>query len=68
MGEEQSDPAKLLLERQSLTLELDAVITKDMRPNVGLGGYLQIRVSEFEDDLWVSDWEAVLCTEYADAE
>ena len=60
MGVEQADAAQLLLERQGLDLELDAVIAQDVRPHVGFRAHLQVGVPELEDDLGLADGEAVL--------
>ena len=60
VGVEQTDAAQLLLQRQGLDLELDAVVAEDVRPDVGLGRRLQFGMPELEDDLGLADGEAVL--------
>ena len=60
VGEEQADATELLLERQGLDLELDAVIAQDVRPHVGFRAHLQVGVPELEDDLGLTDGEAIL--------
>ena len=66
MGVEQTDSSKLLLQRQGLHLELDAVIAKDIGPDVGLGRSLQFGMPELEDDLGLADGEGLTAAKMKD--
>ena len=59
MREQHPVAPHLIFQRQGLRLELDPVMAGEVRPHVQLGGRLQVRVAELEDDLWVADGEAV---------
>src|SRR3954465_10508486 len=59
MGAEHPELAEPLFQRQRLALELDPVLAKNLRPNVGLGRPLYVGVSVLENDLGVPDWKAV---------
>src|SRR5262249_1834951 len=59
MGVQHADAADLVLQGQSLGLELDTVIARDVGPHIHLGGFLQIRMAVFEDDFRVADGETV---------
>ena len=59
VGEEQTDTAQLLLQRQCLDFELDAVIAQDIRSDVRLGRDLQVGARKLEDHLGFADGEAV---------
>ena len=68
MGVEHANAAEPLFERQGLAFELDPVLAQDLRPHVGLGRHLYVRVPELEDDLGITDRKAVLVRECAAAE
>ena len=57
---EQPDSPELVLQRQRLTLELDAMVSVNLWPNISFCGRLDVGVSELEYDLGLADREPVL--------
>src|SRR5688572_10489154 len=57
---ENANAAKLVLKRQRLALDLDAMVTEDLRPHVRFGSRLQVVMTKLEDNLGFPDREAVL--------
>ena len=55
-----ADPAEPVPERKRLRLELDAIVALDLRPDVDLGGRLQVLVAELEDHLRLPGRKTVL--------
>src|SRR5258706_16149347 len=57
--EQQPVSSRLIFQRQGFRLELDAVVTGDLRPHVQFCGLLHVRVAELEDDFRLARREAV---------
>src|ERR1700722_3983426 len=57
--EQQPISPGLIFQRQDLRLELDPIVTGDLRPHVLFRGLLHVRVAELEDDFRFARREAV---------
>ena len=59
MRVEYARPADFIAQWQGFHFELDPVVSRDIGAHVHLCRLLQVRVTEFKDDLWIAHGEAV---------
>jgi hypothetical protein len=63
VGVEQAHSTDLILQGKGFRLELDFVVGPELGPHIHLGGFLEVRMAELEDEFRDADGKPVLIVE-----